>query len=890
MTAVMKDEPVREDGPVNLSALPPDMIAHIAFRVKELGTLRSVLRFDKPAVAITRIQRMYRHVRDRRFSPHVHLLQVGDRVCFRPRAPDHCIGHALLFGTADGEITAGLWKIRLERGSNAHVETRRVYRLSPWPSRSSRGLKISKAVSHAASAAREAATSGGRTVQLALAAASTASTSAAAATVAASALVDAIPAALIDAATPRNELSAGGAAFAGNLRVLEPPPAGVIEAHAAMSEAHDMHEAHQRLLKAAGRAGGRGVPDELAADRAMAEGHELLAAREQVLEARVRLHSHHAQLMAAERRTGAAGASGTLPPPPPRPLLSDGELTPRETCDLLRSATAAAATASVEAAVATHAASTVCSLTVTSGTATTTAAVARNLVAAKDAVALCCKYLEAAGDARDEAAAALDGGRLDPMLAPSNVLRVATEKHAAKRQLSSASFSTAEAAPATGKPTTLDLTVAPPAAAPPFCHPRVGDLADIDALIRDGSRSVLWCWLPHSEKWTMPELVERSTRAVAACRAADLLALPDLPVTRELVAHWCATDYGPGGPCAENVIWFDSCPQRSPLEACAADPAFATLRYVLAAYRERVCAAAAAAARNASTPRAAVAPPALCCMYLDARSATLAASYGLRCLGDLDAHPIVGCLSQAKSFLHRSLAQPARPSLCDAVLSVARGPRGFCCETGAQLREAWTRLTDAHSGIRLVLKPAGGSGGSGVLLDVSRDDVEALADQMTAAAQVAEAAGATAYAEGEKTILEEMVGVPGQPSPTVYMVGRTVAIVADQLLTPCGTINLGNVSPAAEVDAPLMEAMGTACAELGAYLGLVGQWVRQRPKWLFFAPHPPSLHCLGLTPHPHPRPGGRLRPRRSRHTDYGRPQHGTAQRQPLVLLLARAPD
>ena len=222
--------------------------------------------------------------------------------------------------------------------------------------------------------------------------------------------------------------------------------------------------------------------------------------------------------------------------------------------------------------------------------------------------------------------------------------------------------------------------------------------------------------------------------------------------------------------------------------------------------------------------------------------------------------------------------------------AAARGPRGFCCETGAQLREAWTRLTDAHSGIRLVLKPAGGSGGSGVLLDVSRDDVEALADQMTAAAQVAEAAGATAYAEGEKTILEEMVGVPGQPSPTVYMVGRTVAIVADQLLTPCGTINLGNVSPAAEVDAPLMEAMGTACAELGAYLGLVGQWVRQRPKWLFFAPHPPSLHCLGLTPHPHPRPGGRLRPRRSRHTDYGRPQHGTAQRQPLVLLLARAPD
>jgi len=231
-----------------------------------------------------------------------------------------------------------------------------------------------------------------------------------------------------------------------------------------------------------------------------------------------------------------------------------------------------------------------------------------------------------------------------------------------------------------------------------------------------------------------------------------------------------------------------------------------------------------------------------------------------------------GRRSLGASFLHPGLAQPARrPSLCNALLSAARGPRGFCCETGAELREAWTRLTVAHPGIRLVLKPAGGSGGNGVLLDVSRADVAAFADQMAAAAAAQEkAACVTACAGGEKAILEEMVGAPGQSSPTIYMVGRTVAVVADQLLTQCGTINLGNVSPAVKVDPPLMQAMSTACAELGAYLGLVGQWVSRRPKLRLSRAAHLALLGLGLTHSPsHPRPGCRLRRRRSRHTDHG---------------------
>ena len=42
------------------------------------------------------------------------------------------------------------------------------------------------------------------------------------------------------------------------------------------------------------------------------------------------------------------------------------------------------------------------------------------------------------------------------------------------------------------------------------------ELADIDALLRDGSSTVLWCWLPRSSRWEVGELMERTTRAVAA--------------------------------------------------------------------------------------------------------------------------------------------------------------------------------------------------------------------------------------------------------------------------------------------------------------------------------------------------------------------------------------
>jgi len=220
-------------------------------------------------------------------------------------------------------------------------------------------------------------------------------------------------------------------------------------------------------------------------------------------------------------------------------------------------------------------------------------------------------------------------------------------------------------------------------------------------------------------------------------------------------------------------------------------------------------------------------------MYPDERISHTAATFGMRCLGDLDSHPMVGSLRQAKSFLHPSLYDADRPSLRDAALgNVVRGPRGFCCKTPEQLVEAWKRLTTAHPGIKLVLKPASGSGGEGVVLNATRHDVDRLVAQMrqqrkgrfflrpaTSSSEALEDAAAS-----EETILEEMIGSPGKPSPTVYMVGSHVAVVADQLLSPCGTVNLGNVSPASQVGESTIQAMGRACAALGGYLGLHGQW------------------------------------------------------------------
>ena len=804
------------DEPMDLSSLPPDMIAEIAFCVKGFGAMHSIVQFDLCRVASTRIQRMYHRVRDTKFSPHVHDLQVGDRVLYRSitrHSQAHCL--ALSYGTADGEVSAGVWKVRLVDGRVVQAKLRQVYRLSPWASYPC-SLNIPNAVSHAASAAREAATmaaraalavvhsptttAGGEEMQLALAAASAASTAASAATVAASVLIK-----------------------AGHSRGKATTPcSAMLDPHTAMAEAHGLLEAHEHLVNAAGRAQGTAMADEpltAGADAAMAQAHRLLAARETAI-----LTSQQMLQEGCSRQSPRYGPA----------VSSSCTLTTRATQDLLREATAAAAAASSEAAVATHAASQVCDLSATTGAVNATATVTHDLVAATDAIAgfysselrdplrVAADAIGAIGVVQDQLSTSCllgsaSSARGDASAAAGSFAQ-AHERALSATQRAASSMAAAADAAAVNAEKEQKLAVARSeldCALPEgttLCRSETPCRvpADIDALVRNGHHAVLWCWLPRANHWTTRELIERCTRAVAACRTDDHIALPDLPLARELVDHWDVTNYGADRVRKANVIWFDPAP---PAEAGGGDPALATLTHVLEEH---------ASCGRRLLPK--MACTALFCMYPDARTASLAARYGLSCLGDLEDHPIVGPLSRAKSFLHRSLDNPARPALCDAVLGTARGPRGFCCTTAEQLHEAWEELTTSCPGIRLVLKPAAGSGGSGVVIDATRADADALAEHMPRARQGRFVVRSTGGSHGDDTIVEEMVGMPGKPSPTVYMVGRRVAVVADQLLSPCGTINLGNVSPATQVAPSIVDSMSQACVELGTYLGLVGQW------------------------------------------------------------------
>ena len=775
------------DASLRFQDLPTDLIDAVAFHVKDLRILRSVIRFDIATVASTKIQRFYRDMRKSTlWGAEMHNPQVGDRILYRPVLPRS----RDIYGTADGEIMNGLWKIRLLDGTVMHVQTRYMKRLSAWAYHTA---FISAAVTHAASAAREAATlaaqaalevihsptttAGGETIRLALAAASTASTAATAATAAASALVDA---------------ESGGVTMP---MEAAPLSSGRRDAHRAMTEAHGMLEVHERLMEAAGRSS---TPT------------------------------------AGECSHGYASDHG---------YVADDEATAADH-KLLRNATAAAASASAEAAVATHAASTVCSVQISSDAATTTAAVAQTLMAAVDALAsrdatelysqplhIAADAIGTIGAAQQRLSTAFAADLSSDALASSGPLPACLQRLCSRVQAQEQALCATQRAAegvADAAASALDagsrlpsrtadaacVRLAETAAAREVtCSPGAGiELADIDALLRDGSSTVLWCWLPRSSRWEIGELMERTTRAVAACRASDYVALPDLAPVHELVDHWQATDYGPDRLCAQNIIWFDPEPGSA---ATGGDPALFSLTRILESFVGKHTGGGSA----------------LYCMYPDDQIANLAASYGLRCLGDPDAHPLIGSLRQAKSFLHRSLAKPDRPSLSGASLQAARGPRGFCCETPEQLQEAWDLLMKAHPGIRLVLKPASGTGGTGVVLNATQADVDKLKAQMRSAeerkgrcAAAAPGTAAPGTAGAEETIIEEMVGEPGKPSPTVYMVGSHVTVVADQLLTPCGTVNLGNVSPVTQVGPSVVRAMIRACEELGKHLGLVGQW------------------------------------------------------------------
>jgi len=610
-----------------LETLPKELINTIALNVKDLHAFCVVVPFDLENVAGTKVLRAVRAW----LAVRSHSLSVGDRVLYRPAAKD---GRRICYATADGKIADDLWKLELLDGTSVQATTHRTYVLPSWADISS---DIQRATHAAAIASRRAATQANEAAvallrsplvaddsaeaQLALAAASAASLAAAAATMAAHVAEDSFP---------------NGSTLCG---VTEESP--------------------------------------------VQEGAHGLA-------------THVQQTLDKQNTTALHRLDGELVPttPPGKEVSSyiKQELTPAE---LTMKAALAAATASAEASVATHAAGTVTGLPVSSASAATTRSAAGDVMAAaqkllndeySDTGASAGEILRVAAGAIEDVWAAERRQSAACAAEEYSSSTVSGAKQAALIDTHRAAAAVADAASAASMKAvdeTASIKAVNEAAAAADtdrkfqshllqgCRelsPPAGLEGNIDSLLREG-HCVLWCWFPRSTNWTEYQLLERSTRAVAACRSNDIIALPDHPLVHELVMHWCETDYGTDRVTKSNVIWYD------PLLACPVNnPARATLDFVLQTYH-----------LSHSRPNVL-----LYLMYVEEGLRDMALANGLGCLGDCDEHKLIGSLGQAKSFLHSKLGDPLAPCLADAALGrEVRGPRGYCVKTAGELLEAW---------------------------------------------------------------------------------------------------------------------------------------------------------------------------------------------------------
>jgi hypothetical protein len=204
------------------------------------------------------------------------------------------------------------------------------------------------------------------------------------------------------------------------------------------------------------------------------------------------------------------------------------------------------------------------------------------------------------------------------------------------------------------------------------------------------------------------------------------------------------------------------------------------------------------------------------------------AKAGIECIGDATHHPILGNLSSAKGWLHARFseaigtlnAHASNANLAHSSIAAARAagvlpasvhtPLGYVCASAGEEHLAYQHIKRAKPNARIVRKPAGGSGSVGISLDVKMSDLPSVGDTE----------------RGDKEIiLEEMigaVGMPRPPSPTVYMCGREVIAVADQLLE--GINNAGCIIPCTSVSPIVVQQMTHAAVALGSYLGLTSQW------------------------------------------------------------------
>ena len=227
---------------------------------------------------------------------------------------------------------------------------------------------------------------------------------------------------------------------------------------------------------------------------------------------------------------------------------------------------------------------------------------------------------------------------------------------------------------------------------------------------------ILFGWWPRSRAWSRAELVERTTRCLPAVRPnVDRVALPNILEVHELWEAWVNAH----GLKHSQAVWFPPL-----LEADAvSDPASATCRAVL----EMVLG-------DHSIDRPCFYP-----MYVTQEVVEEAAFHNLHIIGDLEQHELMP-LSSAKAWMHPHVANSdsgvAMSSLRTALPSTlkARGPYGYVASSSDELRTAWVRLQqECPPGTQLVLKPASGSGGCGVILDAQEADLEKLGPQLPSA-------------------------------------------------------------------------------------------------------------------------------------------------------------
>lgn len=323
----------------------------------------------------------------------------------------------------------------------------------------------------------------------------------------------------------------------------------------------------------------------------------------------------------------------------------------------------------------------------------------------------------------------------------------------------------------------------------------------------DFCRAIAFVWYPRNDMWTEDQMLWRSLRVLSACRPEiDVVALPDLPDAHSSFEVWREVY----GLQEWQAVWFDplltdagGTHQSSNTAEPARDRSSSVLHAVLDGLlrtSEKVGAHPSSFHVYHSHATAAV------------RDDILAS--GLSFLGDVDEHHIIKSLQEAKAWLHLDYSTTSlRPALAAEIRNGGIGcnsvriPRGYVCYTAQEQFEAFRELKALEPTPRLVLKPSDGFFSAGVVLDATEADLAPLS--------------VNPWVKGESYIIEEMIGAPGGPSPTVYMCGKTAVVVADQIMT--GTSLQGNIVPSSMPEA-MQQAMIDTGAAIGEFLQLKGHW------------------------------------------------------------------